>query len=82
MRAASIAASKQCAGLYAATIGSGASPWRPYIAMQQVGLLGLGRQAGRRAAALDVDDHQRQLEADREADRLATSGRRPGRSWW
>ena len=32
MRAASIAASKQCDGLYAATIGSGDSPWRPYIA--------------------------------------------------
>ena len=30
--------------------------------LQQVGLLGLGRQAGRRAAALDVDDDQRQLE--------------------
>ena len=33
MRAASMAASKQCAGLYAATTGSGASPWRPYMAM-------------------------------------------------
>ena len=33
MRAASMAASKQFAGLYAATMGSGASPWRPYIAM-------------------------------------------------
>ena len=33
MRAASIAAKKQCVGLYAATIGSGASPWRPYMAM-------------------------------------------------
>jgi hypothetical protein len=29
---------------------------------QQVGLLGLGGQAGRRTAALDVDDDQRQLE--------------------
>ena len=37
---------------------------------QQVGLLGLGRQAGRRAAALHVDEHHRQLEADREPDRL------------
>ncbi len=62
MRAASIAAWKQCAGLYAATIGSGDSPWRPYIAMQQVGRLGLGGQPGRRPAALDVDDEERQLE--------------------
>ena len=37
----------------------------------QVGLLGLGRQAGGRAAALDVDDQQRQLKADRQTDRLA-----------
>ena len=33
IRAASMAASKQLAGLYGATIGSGASPWRPYMAM-------------------------------------------------
>ena len=37
---------------------------------QQVGLLGLGRQPGRRTAALHVDDHHRQLEAEREPDRL------------
>ena len=37
---------------------------------QQVGLLDLGRHAGRRAGALDVDDHERQLGHDREADRL------------
>ena len=37
---------------------------------QQVGLLGLGRQPGRRTAALHVDEDQRQLEADREAERL------------
>ena len=36
----------------------------------QVGLLGLGGQAGRRAAALHVDDHQRELEADGQAQRL------------
>ena len=53
-----------------ATIGSGASPWRPNIAMQQVGLLGLGRQPGRRPGALHVDDQQRELQADRQADRL------------
>ena len=39
--------------------------------LQQVGLLGLGRQAGRGAAALDVDHDQRQLGHHREADRLA-----------
>ena len=32
MRTASMAASKHWAGVYAATIGSGDSPWRPYIA--------------------------------------------------
>ena len=36
----------------------------------QVGLLGLGGQTGRRTAALHVDDHQRQLEADGETQRL------------
>ena len=30
--------------------------------LQQVGLLGLGRQAGGRAAALDVANHQRQFD--------------------
>jgi hypothetical protein len=37
---------------------------------QQVGRLGLGRHAGRRAGPLDVDDHHRQLERHCEADRL------------
>ena len=41
---------------------------------QQVGGLGLGRQAGGRAAALDVDDEQRQLEAHGEAHRLGLEG--------
>ena len=40
--------------------------------LQQVGLLGLGGQPGRRAAALHVDDQQRQLQRDGQADRLAT----------
>ena len=35
--------------------------------LQQVGLLGLGGQAGGRAAALDVADHERQLDHDRQA---------------
>ncbi len=38
--------------------------------LEQVGLLGLGRQTGRRAASLDVDDDQRQLGHDGQADRL------------
>ena len=36
----------------------------------EVGLLGLGGQAGRRSAALHVDEQHRQLEAEREPDRL------------
>ena len=35
--------------------------------LQQVGLLDLGRQSGRRAAALHVDDHQRQFDHHRQA---------------
>ncbi len=38
--------------------------------LEEVGLLGLGRQAGRRAAALRVDDDERQLGRNREADGL------------
>ena len=37
---------------------------------EEVGLLGLGRHPRGRACALDVDDHERQLERDGEADRL------------
>ena len=37
---------------------------------QEIGLLGLGGQPGRRSAALHVDDDERELEADREAHRL------------
>ncbi len=37
---------------------------------EQVGLLGLGGQTGRRPTALHVDHHERELEADREAERL------------
>ena len=50
--------------------------------LEQVGLLGLGRQPGRRAAALHVDDEQRELGHHREADGLrlqrdaGTGGRR------
>ncbi len=46
----------------------GASPWLPKIAVEQVALLDLGRLAGARAAALHVDDDQRDLGHHREAD--------------
>ena len=50
--------------------------------LQQVGLLGLGRQPGRRAAALDVDDQQRQLGHHGQADRLGLQrDARARRSW-
>ena len=71
MRAASMAASKQSPG----DCGGDDRHRRLAVAaehrLQQVGLLGLGRQAGGRAAALDVADDQRQLERHRQADRLA-----------
>ena len=41
---------------------------------QQVGRLGLGGQPGGRAAPLDVDDQQRQLEAHRQPHRLRLEG--------
>ena len=47
---------------------------------QQVGLLRLRRHPGRGAGALDVEDQQRQLEHDREPDRLLLEhDPRPGR---
>ena len=70
IRAASSAASKQSAGVAGASTATGDSPLRPYSAMQQVGLLGLGRHAGGRPGPLDVADDQRQLERDGQADRL------------
>ena len=41
--------------------------------LQQIGLLGLSRQAGGRAAALNVANHQRHLDHDREPDALPFS---------
>ena len=72
IRQASIAMSKHSPGVAGATIGIGESLLRPNMHLEQVGLLGLGRHAGRRAGALDVDDDERQLDHDREADRLAS----------
>ena len=38
--------------------------------LEQVGLLGLGRQTGRRPGSLDIDDDERQLERDGKAEHL------------
>ena len=40
----------------------------------EIGLFGLGRQAGRRTTALRVDDHQRQFGHDRQSHGLALQG--------
>ena len=62
MRTASIAASKQSAGVLGGEDGDRGLAVAAVHHLEQVGLLGLGRQAGGRAAALDVDDDERQLE--------------------
>ena len=70
MRTASIAASKHCDGVDAAITGYRALAVPAEEHHQQVGLLGLRRHPGRGPGALDVEDHERQLERDRETDRL------------
>ena len=70
IRTASIAASKQCDGVMAATMGNGRLAVAAVHGVEEVGLLGLRGQAGRRAAPLDVDDEEGELEADGQADRL------------
>ena len=80
MRHASRATQKQSPGELAASTGSGASRVAAEERLEQVGLLGLGRQPGRGTAALDVDDDQRQLDHDREADGLALE--RHARARW
>ena len=64
-----MAASKQWPGVHGGDDRHGRLAVAAEHRLQQVGLLGLGGQAGGGAAALDVDDDQRQLQA-----------RRPGRS--
>ena len=71
MRAASMAASKQSAGRLRRDDRHRRLAVAPVHRLQQVGLLGLGRQAGGRTAALDVADDQRQFERHRQPDRLA-----------
>ena len=70
MRHASIAQSNASAGERAAITGSGESRVAAVDRLIEVRLLGLGRKAGRGPAALRIDDDQRQLGHDREADRL------------
>ena len=70
MRAASMATKKQSLGLVRGDDRQRRLAVAAVHRHQQVGRLGLGGQAGRRAAALDVDDEQRQLEADGQAHRL------------
>ena len=62
IRQASNATSKQSAGLRAASDRHRAFAVAAEQRLEQVGLLGLGRQAGAGAAALHVDDQQRQFE--------------------
>ena len=50
--------------------------------LQQVRLLGLRRQPGRRPAALHVDDQQRQLQHHRQADRLGLQRHARARTSW
>ena len=70
MRHASIAHSKASAGLRAAITGMRRIAIAAIDRLVEVALLGLGRQAGGRAAALRIDDDQRQLGHDRQAHRL------------
>ncbi len=70
MRTASIAASKQCDGVLGRDDRHRRLAVPAEHRVEQVRLLGLRRQSRRGAAALDVDDEQRQLEGDREPDRL------------
>jgi hypothetical protein len=65
-----MAASKQSAGVCGATIGTGDSPLRPNIACSRSACSVLVGRPGGRAAALHVDDDQRQLERHGQADRL------------
>ena len=82
MRAASMAASKQCDGVMAATMGTGRLAVAAVHGVEEVGLLGLGGQARGGAAALDVDDQERELEAHGHADRLRLEVDARARWWW
>ena len=70
MRAASTAMSKQSDGELRRQHRDRRFAVAAVQRLQQVGLLGLGGQTGRRAAALHVDDEQRQLHHHAEADGL------------
>ena len=62
--------SKQSAGVDGATTATGDSPLRPKRAWSRSACSVLVGRPGRRTAALDVADDERQLERDGEADRL------------
>ena len=81
MRTASNAASKQWLGDCAATIGSGDSPWRPYIASSRSDCSVLvGRPVDGPPRCTSIE-HERELEADREAERLRLEVDARDRSW-
>ena len=56
-----------------ATIGIGESLLRPNMTCSRSACSSLGGHARRRAGALDVDDHERQLDHQREAEGLLLS---------
>ena len=68
-RTASMAMAKQSLGFWGARMGR-RLPVPSVHGVEEVGLLRLGGQAGRRATPLHVDDDQRQLEVDGQADGL------------
>ena len=68
IRAASSAASKQWLGELGRDDRQRRLAVAPVHREEEVGLLGLGRQPGGRSAALHVDEEQRQLQADRQAE--------------
>ena len=49
--------------------------------LHEIGLLGLGGEAGGGSAALHVDNHERQLGDDGETDAFALRGRGRGLRW-
>ena len=82
MRLASMATQKQSPGVDAAEHRDRRLGVAAEERLQQVGLLGLGGQAGGGPAALDVADHERQLGGDGEADGLHLQRHARARRWW
>ena len=67
---------KEYLGLYADTHGTTLEPYNKHIqelarhGLEQIGLFRLGREPRRWAAPLDIADHQRKLDHDRQVDRF------------